>query len=566
MTRDREGQILLVFPPVWDTSAPYLSLPSLAAHARSTGHETRLLDANLLYWNHFKRDAEIASLWHRCRVSTQRPPLPAPQESSELLLSNTMISSLGRMSLPEFRTYIDHLGRKSQAFRLLVNMVGGTPSNHLRPGNGSRLETAGHYQDYYYPGHSLSSYAEDSRALLPVLSDRAENHFIAFFEDMIAALDDISSLRLAGISIAGLSQVVAAFTLAGCLRQSCPGLKIVMGGPWCTQVRNLLHGVPGLFDLVDGIVVFEGEKPLGDLLINSRLPRLASSPNLYFRSNRSVHEPDTFCDHVLSGLPTPDFSGLPLSEYDEHGSLPLIASRGCYWAKCTFCSYPSLEPVYKVRGVPRVVEDIAILRDRYGCIHVPFADPILSPHFMRTLAAALRDSESPVTWSGFARLEDALHVEDFADLFRGGCRAVFWGLESGNQRVLDLIQKGIRLDHAAELLKHSAAAGIHNRALMMYGHPTETFAEVMDSVRFVEENLEYIHSLTWSSYTLETGTPVSATPVAFGLQESDAPTRDLAIRWEQPSRFSAPDMDRLNRHLTAINDEIIRRNATGGLR
>ena len=204
-----------------------------------------------------------------------------------------------------------------------------------------------------------------------------------------------------------------------------------------------------------------------------------------------------------------------------------MASRGCYWSECRFCSYPLLEPRYEVRSGDALQDSMKTLVDAHGAHHIPFTDPSMSVPLARRVASTVRENGWDLTWAAFARFEERFTREVLHELADGGCTVLHWGLESGSARVLRDLKKGVTHATAARVLEDAAAAGIHSRLLMMYAFPDETEQDLDASLCFVERNIDTIGSVCWSRCTVEIKTALGTSSEPCG--ENGSVQTDLAL-------------------------------------
>jgi hypothetical protein len=138
----------------------------------------------------------------------------------------------------------------------------------------------------------------------------------------------------------------------------------------------------------------------------------------------------------------------------------------------------------------------------------------------------------------FARFEKQFTAELLGQMAANGCSLVSWGLESGNAEILRVIEKSISLPHAESILVAAAESGIHNRVLVMYGHPTESFSQAMETVDFLKRNLASIHSISYNYYHPEMGTPIESLAARQGIELERDDARDLTFGYRWESRLS----------------------------
>jgi len=508
VTKQSGKNCVVVFPPVWEVAAPYLAGPSLAAWLRSRGLDAFLLDANLLFWSHFKNRGNAEAIHEICREQSS---------SIDLALEDALVgSSVARMEFGEFASWLDRSSLTSPAYKLLVRRFGG----FWKPAPQDRFDTLD-YHDGLFSDVSHSAAALNSGSLRDSLLDNRLNPWLGFAERHVMPKVEEAEPSLLGISIVAVNQVVPAFSIGVIARKMCPTLPIFFGGAWVTQLRERLKTVEWFRELGFVFVPFQGEAALSDAMSSI----LSGADTMDGFSGEHVREVGR--QVPMNDLPSPDFSDLHLGAYGEPGHLPLMASRGCYWGKCKFCSYPILEPEFEVRNQKRLSKDIDRLVKAHGARHIAFVDPSISAPLARRIADTIFATGADVSWGGLARLEHRFTRDLLRHISFGGCRVMHWGLESGSRRVQDSICKGIELDTVRGVLEDAAAAGIHNRVLMMYGLPGETDADLEASLSFIEKNLAAMHSICWSHYAAEEGTPFGNDLIT--LDPSARSTTDLSV-------------------------------------
>lgn len=202
----------------------------------------------------------------------------------------------------------------------------------------------------------------------------------------------------------------------------------------------------------------------------------------------------------LSKLPPADFQGLPLQDYlSPELVLPVLAGKGCYHAGCKFCDIPFARSpgsqAYRLRPVERIASDILTLHQRFGARHFLFTDESMAPGLLRQLARALEPFEHlNLRFAAYSRFEPGFDAPLFETLSRMGVRRMFFGLESGSQKTLDHMNKGIRLANVRPILAGCAHVGISFHVFSMIGLPEETASEAAETLRFFDENADVIDS------------------------------------------------------------------------
>jgi radical SAM superfamily enzyme YgiQ (UPF0313 family) len=171
---------------------------------------------------------------------------------------------------------------------------------------------------------------------------------------------------------------------------------------------------------------------------------------------------------------------------------------------------------YRLHGLERVIE---ILRGMVaqGVRHFSFVDEMIAPGHFANLADAIIASGLDISYYALAKPNKAFKPEILDKMAQSGCKYLLWGVESGSQRILDLMDKGTRIEDIEQVLRDAHAAGIANHVYTMAGFPTETREEFIDTLRFLERNREVIYSIHRGVFALEPGSPIFKNPERFGV-------------------------------------------------
>lgn len=540
-----QGECLLVFPPVWEVAAPYLAGPALAAYLKSNGHPATVLDANQKFWLHFKNREKASEIHRQC--SEEAPQL-------QLLLDEAVAADwAATMDEDQFTKWLGQAQLSSPLYKLLVRRFGG-----FWKVNNSDIENTLGYHDEYFSDISHSFKALDSNDLRAYVMDDGDNPWRVFArEQVLPVIEDIKPSVL-GLSIIAVNQAVPALAIAIEARRAFPKLCILLGGAWVTQLYKKLASLEWFSDLSLLLVPYQGEMILAEIVnaVGGGTIDQSFYDSVFSLLDKAYSDPSRY--HVpLSQLPTPDFHDLNLSAYSEPGHLPLMASRGCYWARCTFCSYPLLEPWYEIRPKDKLARDISTIVNEYDVNHIPFADSIISVPVSVTIANNIILSNRNVSWGGFARLEINFTKEVLSKLAYSGCSVLHWGLETGSKRIQNLLQKDINLDIAAQVLEIAFSLGIHNRVLIMYGFPGETSDDIGESLDFLEANFNFIGSISFSRLTVELGTPLYKRNYSLHKGQLDITNISLGFMFNSISSMTISDyagnISQLSTRAAALN-------------
>jgi hypothetical protein len=338
------------------------------------------------------------------------------------------------------------------------------------------------------------------------------------------------------ITIPFPGNVFGAFKIGQYIKAHHPHIQIVMGGGYCnTELRTLSD--ERVFDYVDYICLDDGELPLQLLLQHLEGHRNAHAlKRVFMRTGGMV----TYCNNATEkDIPqretgTPDYEGLPLKQYlsvieianpmhrlwNDGRWNKLTLAHGCYWGKCTFCDV-SLDYIGRYEPV-----NAAILCDRMetmiaqtGESGFHFVDEAAPPALLRDLAIEIVRRRLTVTWWTNIRFEKSF-TPDLCRLLRlSGCIAVSGGLEVASDRLLALMEKGVTVAQVARVAQAFTEAGIMVHAYLMYGFPTQTTQETVDSLENVRQLFEagVVQSGFWHQFAMTAHSPVGLNPAKYGV-------------------------------------------------
>ncbi len=344
--------------------------------------------------------------------------------------------------------------------------------------------------------------------------------------------------KIIGFSVPFPGNLYSAFRCAKYIKKHFPEIKITMGGGFPnTELRALKD--TRVFEFFDFITLDDGELPLE--LLFKFVEKLPAESNFEFKrtlileNNAVVYKNNSSLqDYKQSIVGTPDYSDLMLDQYisvieiaNPMHSLwsdgrwnKLTMAHGCYWGKCTFCDisldYIKIyEPVHAKILVDRMEELIA----QTGENGFHFVDEAAPPALMREVALEILRRNLIVSWWTNIRFEKSFTADLCYLLKLSGCIAVSGGLEVASDRLLELIQKGVTVEQVAVVTKNFTEAGIMVHAYLMYGYPTQTVQETIDSLEMVRQMFELgiIQSGFWHQFAMTAHSPVGLNPDAFGV-------------------------------------------------
>ncbi len=368
---------------------------------------------------------------------------------------------------------------------------------------------------------SLSDY--QSGALSPVKSAdllasadlHFKNPFFPFFKDRLPSLVELDSPDVIGFSLNFMSQALCAFAMAGYVRKIYPEIRIVMGGGLVTSWMNTPGFANPFSGLVDQLVCGPGEDALISLCAKKRVPETGVGY---------------------------DFSDTAAMDYLSPGPiLPYAVSRGCYWKKCAFCPERSENSGYEPDDMDAALADIRRLVSQMQPVLIHFTDNALSPRTLRRLIA--HPPGRP--WYGFVRITRHLADPDFVNgLKLSGCVMLKLGVESGDQGVLDALDKGMDLAVASAALKNLHRAGIATYVYLLFGTPAENEAAAGKTLDFALAHAHAIDFLNLAIFNLPANSDSAETLATHPFYPGDL---SLYREFDHPSGWNR---DRVRKFLS----------------
>ncbi len=552
----------LVYPPTCDPTAPYLAVPMLTGFLRSQGVDVLPIDANVEAYDALLRAAPLAALADRLEARLAVLDARASLDHPEQLEYHALWSARGdARAVPEAIDDAVAVLRDPRRFYQPDQYAGAVEAVDAA----LRLVSAAHtplqldFTAYRTP-FALTTPEEIAR---DAAAER--DPFDPYVRSALIPRLRAARAQVVGISVCFPGQLQPAFAFGLKIKAALPEVHLTIGGPAITQLLVRLRG-PALAAALgpfDSAVVFEGEHTLlrllealdagGDL---SRVPNVVHRHKLL----GARYLPGEASEDMRQ-LPAPDFHGLPLDRYfSPHLVLPYDPTRGCYWGKCTFCHYGLAEvgtASYRERAVETAVEHLRQLSRAHDTRFFYFSQDSVAPKTVVKLAQALADAGLDMKWATDLKPEKYLSPERAQVLRRGGAVACALGVESGNPRVLGLIDKGAPVPVVGDVIDRLDAAGIAVEAMCFTGFPTETYAEAQDTLRFLADRYDRVAAFIIGRFDLTHGALVAQDPARFGLREvwqAEGDQLGTALFYEPEVPPRSPDEEeRLDQEVEALS-------------
>ncbi|MBW8522626.1 radical SAM protein [Chryseobacterium chendengshani] len=344
--------------------------------------------------------------------------------------------------------------------------------------------------------------------------------------------------KLVCFSVPFPGNLYSAFRCAKFIKENYPNIKIAMGGGFPnTELREVKD--KRVFEFFDFITLDDGELPI-ELLYENIFRSEHNGEPQFKRTFLIENEEVTYknnslkYDYKQAQVGAPDYTDLKLDQYisvieiaNPMHSLwsdgrwnKLTMAHGCYWGKCTFCDI-SLDyiRIYEPVSAKILVDRMEELIKTTGETGFHFVDEAAPPALMREVALEILRRNLVVTWWTNIRFEKSF-TKDLCFLLKlSGCVAVSGGLEVASDRLLKLIDKGISVKQVAQVTRNFTEAGVMIHAYLMYGYPTQTIQETVDSLEMVRQLFEMgiLQSGFWHQFAMTAHSPVGLNPEEFGV-------------------------------------------------
>ena len=468
-------RIVLIHPPVAKAAEPPAGIAKLSSCLRAYNINHRIIDANL--------EGILYLLQETAHTNTSADHW-----------TKRAVKNLPR-NLATLRTIATY-GNKSTYQRAVSDV------NHL-------LNLAGRAQGVdmsladYHDGNLTPVKSSD---LICAAEKYPDNPFYPYFQNRLTGVLK-EEPEFIGFSLNYLSQALCTFAMIGFIRHVNPRQKIILGGSLVTSWVKLGVDLNIFNGLVDEMVAGAGEEKLLQLLgINAA----------------RINYP-------------PDYREFFGNQYFAPGFiLPYSSSRGCYWHNCAFCPEKSEENPYLPLLVSQAVEELQALSRQTNPALIHILDNAISP----ALLGALALKPLGIPWYGFTRVTKHLADDDFClGLKKSGCVMLKLGIESGDENVLDRLNKGIDLPTASAVLRSLNKAGIAAYCYFLFGTPPEDEESALKTLDFVGKHHDCIDFLNLAIFNLPSGSIE-----AQSLETGDFYEGDLSLykSFRHPSGWHRP--------------------------
>ena len=549
-------KILLVTPPLTQLNTPYPATCQLMGFLRSQGLESEQMDLSIELIQKLFTSSKLEEIFQKAALC------PKHSKATKIILQNPVFYIKTIEPVMQFLS-----GRDSSLAQRMSDRTFWCNSKRL-PSDDDLEWAFGMIGNHDRATHLCTLFLKD---LCDFIQQTIDPHFelIRYAESLCLRLPEFKPLQqelekppslidtlmldifekriterrpgMVGFSIPFPGNLYSALRCAQWLKKAHPEIKICIGGGYVnTELRSITD--PTIFDFVNYILFDDGELPLLRLLTGGELIRTLSLSvaGEIVRSNFDSKENIPF-----SEVGTFDYEGLQQNNYINLIELTnpmhalwsngkwnkMMLAHGCYWGKCAFCD-GNLDYIqrYETASIEVIVDRMETIMKQTGQSGFHFVDEAAPPGLLRKLAVEIINRKITVSYWTNVRFEKSFTPELCYLMAQSGCIAISGGLEVASSRILKLINKGITIETARASMKNFTEAGIMTHAYLMYGFPTETAQETLDSLGLVRDLFAdgLVQSAFWHRYAMTLHSPSGQYPESVGAQHINQPVGSFA--------------------------------------
>jgi hypothetical protein len=541
-------KILLGYGPFNDPTSPYHSLAYLASFIRSKGFSDVIVrDFNVEWFDHEIKSSNIKKLFQKAQVKYSDLKCKSKLSITEaenyknlhILLSKTIIpieieDALRALKDSEKFYNFEIYDKAMSAYKLWTQLYSAV---YFPLNLGVNLENR---RDDFF-----NMYFAEDLAQVDTLSEPASSYLEWAKENIISQIKE-ESVAVLGLSAAFDTQLLYTLALAQLVKKECPNVKIILGGTafsdWWKKLEDKSKMEVFFEHYCHYMCLGEGETAFWRFLEKIKAkeePRNIKGILCYDEDKKTLLPfPGVFYEDI-NKLPTPDYSDVVWEQYFSPDRMVLYSpTRGCYWNKCTFCDYglntDGPTSPWRHRDIGLITKDLKEISKDQRFIY--FAVDVLSPKGIREMAEAIISENIEIRWGAELRLEKTYKADLARLLKKSGCVALSVGYESGNQRILNLMDKGTKVKGMPKILEDVSNNGIALEMMSFVNFPTETYAEACETIDFLAEHQDYWSLFGVGNFTLTPGSYVAKRPDDFGITLLNKPSltdSEIAMLYEE---------------------------------
>ncbi len=538
---------LLITPPFTQLNTPYPATTYLSGFLNSKGHDCVQCDLSIALFNKvFTRDviesifleAQVYNSFEFKLVWKQRERYincvdevigflrhQTLEKAAQLLEKNALPKAHRQDSLSQGFASLNDIDRAKHLCTLFIEELG-----DFITANVDEFFAFTRYAEQISSSASSFDQIDEYLQYEPTI---VENQLLLLLANQI----EEHQPDLIGFTIPFPGNLFSALRCGQFIKMYYPKIKIAFGGGYCnTELRELNDS--RVFNYLDYITLDDGEGPLLQLIKHlSGEIKIDQLERTFLLQNEVVHyqnhEPNLHIRHA--DLPKSSYAGLNFDSYlsfldvvnpmhrlwTDDQWVKLTVSHGCYWKQCSFCDV-HLDYIgnYQNTTAENLVDKIEALIEETRIHGFHFVDEAAPPKMLKALAEELIKRSVKIRWWTNIRFEKTFTPELCELMAQSGCIAVTGGLEVASDRLLAKMKKGVDIAQVARVTHAFSQSKIMVHAYLMYGFPTQTEQETIDSLEIVRQlfDNQCIQSAFWHQFTATAHSPIGKNPEAFDIK------------------------------------------------
>ncbi len=496
--------ILLLYPPFFASlhKEPHIAVPLLAAFLSQQGFSVDTMDLNHLYMRWLMEKETIRALLEEFDRNI-RAYHAGENGSGGDPVSRSAFHELMR-GMPLLERFARDNGELLRDKRLQLEFFRTVNYGRMRPISFAFLSGGEDWEG-----------AEGGAELFFGLEDFLERAFFTTLQGR--------AYRAIGVSVSVPSQwAPTARLLKGLERRGVPGFRVVGGSALNAMTAAAQESLLRLL-AADGFIRHSGEEPLAALLraLRDKGP-LREVPGLVYKTDGALAAVPSPPPVKPLRPPRPRFDGVfEKGAYPENFYLPILYAKGCYWGKCTFCSYPyqwADGKSFALREPEDFFQELKFFYERHGQRRFSFIGDSIPPRFAKEVSEKIARSRMDVRWWSYLKVSRAWTEDLLGLMAMGGCHKLTIGVESLNDRVLRLIQKGYTSDMVEPVLRGAKRAGIKVKFNLIWDFPTTRLEEAEEMLEKAKRLIPYVDEFACFTFRFDELTDIGRDPARYGLR------------------------------------------------
>ena len=525
-------KMLLIFPPQWTPISPHFAVPQLVGQIKAAGFDAEANDLNIEFFNYILTQEYLENSIKKAKelFNSLYEKLPKIYSPNKKIGDYTFEEQIFFYRYDKIKKFLNH---STQAINFVPSAIENAKqtlkSNDFY--NPSKIIEALNIVDaalqiasipfsptqVSFEGIINPFFKFNLENITHWVLDNETNIFKEYYEKIIDKILSKNADFIA-LSINSSSQIVPGLTLTYMLKKMTKA-HINIGGNFFGRIADELMNHKEFFEnFADSVSVEEGEGPIIEVakFVNGIIP-IEKVPNFIYIKDGILYKNEKMKPVKLDNMANMDLSDYDLKQYyTPEIVMPYQSSRGCYWGKCSFCDQ-DFGQNFNVKSTNKIIEEFKEFKEKYDINCFEFIDESVSPSNLKELSNKIQENNLQVSYFMDARLEKDFTKELLEEGYKSGLKMVMWGLESGSNKVMELINKGIDLNKRFEILTDSKNAGIWNFAFIFFGFPAETKEDAKLTVKMLIDNKDIIHSYGRSVFTMGRHAKLAQDPEKYGI-------------------------------------------------